>query len=279
MNRSPFARSAPSRPIPKRGRQRLGREPGRDGVDELGPLDAREQQVDPVGVARRRRRRPARRPSWPRAATRRPAVVGEVVEGHEDRRAADDRIVGVADVADRSPPDRCASRGDAGRRRGRPSSAQRLEGRPAEQAEPPRRCRRSRRRRRRRSPRDRRRPGGRRGAAGSRRRGRRGWSPSLLPVRAPGIGHADRPRIARPSPGPARRDSAAGTRRPGGSSVVAARLAERPGERVDDVGQTAGLGPRFAFGGEHRDAHRHGPHRTRRRIGVGPVPQRGVADT
>ena len=40
--------------------------------------------------------------------------------------------------------------------------------------------------------------------------------------------------------------------------VVAVEAAERPGERVDDVGQAAGLGPRLAFRGEKGHAHRHG---------------------
>ena len=44
----------------------------------------------------------------------------------------------------------------------------------------------------------------------------------------------------------------------------AVEVAERPRQGVDDVGQAARLGPRFTFGREHRDAHRHGPHRTRR---------------
>ncbi len=57
------------------------------------------QQVDPVGVggddavARRE-------PELAQAGTRRPAVVGQVVEGHQDRRAPHDRIVGVASVAE-----------------------------------------------------------------------------------------------------------------------------------------------------------------------------------
>ena len=44
---------------PERGRERLGGEPGRDGVDQLGAFDALEQEVDAVGIGRRRRRRPA----------------------------------------------------------------------------------------------------------------------------------------------------------------------------------------------------------------------------
>ena len=35
-------------------------------------------------------------------------------------------------------------------------------------------------------------------------------------------------------------------------------------QRVDDVGQAAGLGPRFAFGRQNRDPHRHAGHRTGR---------------
>ena len=32
------------------------------------------------------------------------------------------------------------------------------------------------------------------------------------------------------------------------------QTAERPGERVHDVGETAGLGPGLALGGKHRDS-------------------------
>jgi hypothetical protein len=33
--------------------------------------------------------------------------------------------------------------------------------------------------------------------------------------------------------------------------------AEAPGQRVDDVAEAAGLRPRLALGGDHRDAQRH----------------------
>ena len=49
----------------------------------------------------------------------------------------------------------------------------------------------------------------------------------------------------------------------------AAQFAERSRQGVDDIGQAARLGPRLAFGGEHRDAHRqlrHPRHRTRRSL-------------
>ncbi len=38
--------------------------------------------------------------------------------------------------------------------------------------------------------------------------------------------------------------------------------AEGAGQRVDDVGQAAGLGEGLTFGGEHRDAHRGDGTRT-----------------
>ena len=67
MNRSPFGPQGAVESHPERGRQRLGGEPGRDGVDQLGAFDPLEQQVD----ARRRRPAttpsPGARPSWPSA--------------------------------------------------------------------------------------------------------------------------------------------------------------------------------------------------------------------
>ena len=44
---------------------------------------------------------------------------------------------------------------------------------------------------------------------------------------------------------------------------------QRPGERVDHVGQPARLGPRLAFRGQHRDPHRHRP--MLRRGGITPT--------
>ncbi len=49
-----------------------------------------------------------------------------------------------------------------------------------------------------------------------------------------------------------------------GLELVTADRAERPGERIDHVGQAAGLGPRLALGRQERHPHRHGGHRTGR---------------
>ena len=172
MNRSPISRRRRVEAHPEGRRRRLRGESGRDRVDELGALDRRAR------AGRSRRRRPATMPSpgaspsWARAGSRRPAVVGQVVEGRQDggarRRSGRRRSARRG----RSPPARCASRGGGGRRAGaRPRAAPRAP--PGRTARTARRCRRSRRRRRRRSRRDRRRPGGRPGAGGSRRPGRR----------------------------------------------------------------------------------------------------------
>ena len=39
---------------------------------------------------------------------------------------------------------------------------------------------------------------------------------------------------------------------------LVAEVAERGGERADDVRQPAGLGPRGSFGGNHQDARHEG---------------------
>ena len=248
--------SRPQRPVqahPEVGRQRLRGEPRRDGVDDLRALDAREQQVDP------RRVEPDDAVARPQAelgqaVARRPAVVGEVVQGHDHGGAADDRIVGVALVAvDRGRPgvpvvevehvERPVVRAE-GLQRG-----------PAEQPEPP-------------------------GVVGvvARRVAvealaiERGGMVDQAEAVAVGGDVEDRDRaVARRRArirdadhgGPLEngRDRHAPVAR---QEDVDRRLdragrepAERPGQRVDDVGQPAGLGPRFAFGGEHRHAHRH----------------------
>ena len=83
---------------PEGRRERLGGETRRDRVDELGPVDAREQQVDPVGVGLDD---PVaqRQPELAERRSRRPAVVGEVVQGHEHRRVTDRLVTPIADVA------------------------------------------------------------------------------------------------------------------------------------------------------------------------------------
>ena len=98
MNRSPISRRVRIEAHPEGRRQRLGGEARRDRVHQLGPLDPGAQQVDPV---RARRHDPVarREPELRQARARRPAVIGQVVERHQDRRPADDRVVGVAGVA------------------------------------------------------------------------------------------------------------------------------------------------------------------------------------
>ena len=83
---------------PEGRRERLGGEARRDGVDELGPVDPREQQVDAVGVGLDD---PVaeRQPELAERRSRRPAVIGEVVQGHEHRRVTDRRVARIADVA------------------------------------------------------------------------------------------------------------------------------------------------------------------------------------
>ena len=80
-------------------------------------------------------------------------------------------------------------------------------------------------------------------------------------MRAPtrGSGIVDR-ETAGTAAGTGTRGSAAGRRRPGPSSSSGlGQPAQRPGQRVDHVGQAARLGPWLALGGEHRDTHRHRP--------------------
>ncbi len=120
---------------PELGREGLGRVARRDRVDQVGALDAGGQQIDPVGVLAGH---PIARPQ-PELGQGRvvgPAVVGQVVQGHDHGRRADDRVVGVAQVAQ--------DRGRSGLPVvevddiDRPAvGAQRLERRPAVQPEAP----------------------------------------------------------------------------------------------------------------------------------------------
>ena len=247
---------SPSRPIPKAGVSASAANPGETVLTSSARSMPIAQQVDPVGRRRRRSRRRAAARAGARRRPRRPAVIGEVVERHEDRRLADDRVVGVALVAEDAPPGRCASRGDAGRRPGgRRRAAPRAP--PGRTARTARRCRRSRRPRRRRSPPGRRRRvvdeaqpiavGGDvddRDLAGA-RRARAG------PARA-----RSSPRDGRPA-GPGRCDSAAGRRRPGPAMSSAdepcrarapARRRRRPGRRSWPTARTRRRGTRSRSG-------------------------------
>ena len=120
---------------PELGVRASAANPGRDGVDQLGPFDAHAQQVDP-GPSSWTMPSPTRSPSCADAFSRRPAVVGQVVERHDERRPPDDRVVRVALVA----PDR---RGpgvpvvEVEHVDGLAFGPQRLEGGATEQPEPP----------------------------------------------------------------------------------------------------------------------------------------------
>ena len=161
----------------------------------------------------------------------------------------------------RSPPVRCASRGGgARRRRRRPRAAPPWP--PGRTARSAMRCRRSHRRHRRRSPRGRTPRGGPRDAAGSRRPATSTIATSLLPAEARGSGTCRR--VVRVTASGLRDVPVARQEDVHRRGDVGWDPTEGSRQRVDDIGQTAGLRPRFAFGGQHRDADgRHGGHRSR----------------
>ena len=246
-------------PHPEGGRQGLGREPGRDRVDQVGALDPLQQQIEPVGAPRHD---PVTgcEPELRQLAPGRPTVVGEVMERQQHRGTRDDRVVRVADVAIDGRGTRVPVVGmhDVDRAAVR---AERLEGRPTEQAEAPRIVRVVARRvaiealaieggrvv-------DEAQPVAVRGDVDDGHGAVARWRPSIRDAQAGGafdgrgLRHAT---VARQEHVDRRVD-------------LATQLAERSRQRVDDIREAAGLRPRFALGGEHRDTQRHGRHRTRR---------------
>ena len=233
---------------PEGRRQGLGREAGADGVGQLRPLDPLAQQVDPVRVERDGS--VARDdPELVQSISRDPAVVGKVVKGQDDRRRRDVRVVGVLRVAE-----------DRGRRGvpvvevddiRRPALGPKgLEGRPAQETEAPRVV----------------------------------WK-VVEAVAIEGLRRIDEAEavairwqvddrhLGYAADGVRIRDrdppTATGAGRHGDAPVARQEyvdrrldlrrrdLSECPSEGVDDVRETAGLGPRLALGGDERDTQGH----------------------
>ena len=262
----------PEEPVPPRAqqrieahpegrRERLAREGRRDRVGELRPLDAGREQVQAVRLAGHG---PVARSQaeLPEAVERDPAVIGQVVQGHQDRCPADDRVILVPRVPEdgRGPGVPVVQVQDVDRYRVGPH---RLERRAAEQPEPPRVV----------------------GVVSGRvavepvavERGRVVDQAQAIPIcgdvderddararRGPWIGDVE--------DGPTLEGVRVGCRHaavPGqvhvdrGGDRAGRQAPQGPGERVDDIGQAAGLGPRFALGGEERHSQRHGGHPSR----------------